>query len=127
MLPNRMSLPKKTEDRLRRIKQYTGISPNIFSRIAFFRSIESGYLYQNERIALDGPLVLDKVTWLGETMEIAELLLAEHYPELEAPELREAWAAHVTNGILGLHTVRKLSDLQDALMNSTHTITYNDG
>ena len=35
MLPNRMNLSKTTEDQLKLLKQRTGISPNVSSRIAF--------------------------------------------------------------------------------------------
>lgn len=54
----------------------TGVTPNVAARIAFFRSIESGFRYQGDPRKLDGSLVLDKITWLGDTTQITELLLA---------------------------------------------------
>ncbi|HHO0884150.1 DndE family protein [Aeromonas hydrophila] len=60
----------------KRLKSMTGVTPNVAARIAFFRSIESGFRYQGDPRKLDGSLVLDKITWLGDTTQITELLLA---------------------------------------------------
>ena len=117
MLPNRMNLPKRTEDRLRRLKQHTGISPNVSARIAFFRSYEKGFTYQNSEIKLDGSLTLDKITWLGDTRLYIELLLNEKYPGLESKELAKAWAAHVEEGVAGLHSQKTICEFSESIMN----------
>lgn len=36
MLPNRMVLSRQTEDQLKKLKGYTGITPNVAARLAFF-------------------------------------------------------------------------------------------
>lgn len=36
MLPNRMVLSRQTEEQLKRLKGYTGITPNVAARLAFF-------------------------------------------------------------------------------------------
>lgn len=82
MLPNRMSLTRSTEEQLKKLKGYTGITPNVSARIAFFRSIESNFRYQGQEAKLDGTLVLDKYTWLGETGEVTELMLKMYYQDL---------------------------------------------
>ncbi|EPL3704364.1 DndE family protein [Morganella morganii] len=43
MLPNRLQLNNRVKDHLKRLKVSTGVSPNISSRIDFFRSVESEY------------------------------------------------------------------------------------
>ncbi|WP_156506441.1 DndE family protein, partial [Oleiphilus sp. HI0117] len=43
MLPNNFRLFQDTEDKLKKLKTKTGITPNISARIAFFCSIEHGY------------------------------------------------------------------------------------
>ncbi|WP_413698555.1 DndE family protein [Psychromonas sp. KJ10-10] len=94
MLPNRMNLNRTTEERLKKLKQFTGISPNVSSRIAFYRSIESDFRYSAESAKkLDGSLVLDKVTWLGDTQLITELTLKLTYPELDEKGKMAAWAS----------------------------------
>ena len=45
MLPNRMQLTKTVEDQLKRLKSNTDITPNVSARIAFFRSVESGFTF----------------------------------------------------------------------------------
>ena len=116
MLPNRMNLNRTTEDQLKKLKQFTGIAPNVSSRIAFYRSIESNFRYSPETAKkLDGSLVLDKVTWLGDTQLITELTLKLTYPELDEKEKMAAWAAHVEDGIASLRNHKQLIDLSLAV------------
>ncbi|ECG8513413.1 DNA sulfur modification protein DndE [Salmonella enterica subsp. salamae] len=117
MLPNRMALNRQTEDQLKKLKGYTGITPNVAARLAFFRSVESEFRYLPERDTkkLDGSLVLDKITWLGETLQATELVLKMLYPHLEQKTMIKAWAAHVEDGIAALRNHRSLKDLVQAL------------
>lgn len=117
MLPNRMQLNKKTEEQLKKLKSYTGLTPNISARIAFFRSIESGFkcIDNQKNYKLDGGLVLDKITWLGETVLITELLLKMHYPDVNDKEMVRIWAAHVEDGISALRNYRSLNNICSAL------------
>ncbi len=117
MLPNRMQLSRQTEEQLKRLKGYTGITPNIAARLAFFRSVESGFRFSTERDnkKLDGSLVLDKITWLGETLQTTELMLKMLYPQIEQKDLIKAWAAHVEDGIAALRNHRGLSALAKSI------------
>ncbi|MEN4573834.1 DNA sulfur modification protein DndE [Pantoea agglomerans] len=112
MLPNRMQLSRQTEEQLKKLKVYTGITPNIAARLAFFRSVESDFLYLPERdsLKLDGTLVLDKITWLGETIKATELVLTMLYPNLEHKAMLKAWAAHVEDGIAAMRNYRNIKD-----------------
>ncbi|MFP1870058.1 DNA sulfur modification protein DndE [Lonsdalea quercina] len=112
MLPNRMVLSRQTEDQLKKLKGYTGITPNVAARLAFFRSVESEFRYSPERDSkkLDGSLVLDKITWLGETLQATELVLKMLYPQLDRKAMIKAWAAHVEDGIASLRNHRSLKD-----------------
>ncbi|END5526664.1 DNA sulfur modification protein DndE [Vibrio vulnificus] len=111
MLPNRMNLTRTTEEQLKKLKGYTGITPNVSARIAFFRSIESDFRYQGQEAKLDGSLVLDKYTWLGETSDVTELVLKMYYPKLDAKEYQQAWAAHVEDGIASIRNHKALGVL----------------
>lgn len=110
MLPNRMMLSRQTEDQLKRLKGYTGITPNVAARLAFFRSVESEFRYSPGRDTkkLDGSLVLDKITWLGETLQATELVLKMLYPQLDQKTMIKAWAVHVEDGIAGLRNHKNL-------------------
>lgn len=109
MLPNRMQLTKQTEEQLKRLKIYTGITPNVSARLAFFRSIESGFRYQGDDRKLDGALVLDKITWLGDTAQVTELVLSMTYPDLDQKALTKAWAAHVDDGLSNVRNHKNLN------------------
>ncbi len=117
MLPNRMVLSRQTEDQLKKLKGYTGVTPNVAARLAFFRSVESEFRYSPERDAkkLDGSLVLDKITWLGETLQATELVLKMLYPQTVQKDIIKAWAAHVEDGIAGLRNYRTLLSIVNAL------------
>lgn len=112
MLPNRMQLSRQTEEQLKKLKGYTGVTPNVAARLAFFRSVESEFRYSPEEGSkkLDGSLVLDKITWLGETLQTTELVLKMLYPQLEQSSIIKAWAAHVEDGISSLRNYRNLKD-----------------
>ncbi|EPL3704357.1 DNA sulfur modification protein DndE [Morganella morganii] len=112
MLPNRMQLSRQTEEQLKKLKGYTGITPNVAARLAFFRSVESEFRYSPEQDnkKLDGTLVLDKITWLGETLQATELVLKMLYPKAEQKEVVKAWAAHVEDGIASLRNHKNLKN-----------------
>ncbi|MDY1000338.1 DNA sulfur modification protein DndE [Pantoea agglomerans] len=117
MLPNRMQLARRTEDQLKKLKTYTGISPNVLARLAFFRSIETEFRYSPDRdnSRLDGTLILDKITWLGETQQTTELVLKMLYPNLIQRDIVKAWALHVDDGIATLRNYKNLKDLATAI------------
>lgn len=117
MLPNRMQLSRQTEEQLKKLKGYTGITPNVAARLAFFRSVESEFRYSPERDSkkLDGILVLDKITWLGETLQTTELVLKMLYPQLEQRMLIKAWAAHVEDGVAAIRNHKNLKSITQAL------------
>lgn len=117
MLPNRMALSRQTEEQLKKLKGYTGMTPNVAARLAFFRSVESEFRYSPERDSkkLDGSLMLDKITWLGETLQTTELVLKMLYPQMAQKDMIKAWAAHVEDGISALRSYRNLKDLSQAL------------
>jgi DNA sulfur modification protein DndE len=116
MLPNRMQLNRVVEDQLKKLKSYSGITPNIASRIAFFKSIESGYIFHESfEYKLDGSLVLDKFTWLGKSQLITELLLKTKYPKYTDKQLQAAWASHIEHGISSLRNHKSVLGFFDTL------------
>ncbi|QMJ02102.1 DNA sulfur modification protein DndE [Citrobacter freundii] len=118
MLPNRMQLTRQTEEQLKKLKGFTGITPNVAARIAFFRSVESEFrfLLETDNRKLDGQLVLDKITWLGETVQPTELILKMLYPDISEKEMIRAWAAHVDDGIASLRNYRSLNNFCNAII-----------
>lgn len=117
MLPNRMVLSRQTEEQLKKLKGYTGVTPNVAARLAFFRSVDSEFRYYPERDSkkLDGSLILDKITWLGETLQATELVLKMLYPQMDQKMFIKAWAAHVEDGISSLRNHKNLKGFIFAL------------
>ena len=112
MLPHTMWLKKSVEEQLQNLKVKTGVTPNVAARIAFFRSVEKGFVFdKNKDYKLSGSLKLDKHTWLGKTQIATELLLKQRYPEYSDKELQTAWAAHVEDGIASLRNSKSLLGL----------------
>lgn len=99
-LPNTLWLSKSAEERLKKQKEETGLTPNIGARLAFFKSVESGFVFDPiQQHPLNGALKLDKVTWLGKTQMATELMLKMLYPQFNEKEMWSAWAAHVNAGL----------------------------
>ncbi len=115
MLPTKLKLSKSTDEQLRKLKSHIGVSANITARIAFFRSVESGFRYKGQETKLDGSLDLNKLVWLGDTCDITELVLKMYYPDYSAAQYQQAWAAHVEDGIASLRNYRSLLDLAGSI------------
>ncbi len=116
MLPNRLQLNARVEEQLKRLKIATGVSPNISARIAFFRSVESGFrLDYKGGYRTDGKMIMDKATWLGDTSIATELVLRMFYQNLDGKELMQAWAAHVEDGIASLRNYKNVLELAEAI------------
>lgn len=114
MLPQTMWLKKAVEEQLQLLKGKTGVTPNVAARIAFFRSIEKGFIFNKEKdYKLSGSLKLDKFTWLGKTQMVTELLLKQRYPEYSDKELQTAWAAHVEDGVSAIRNQNSISNFID--------------
>ncbi|MCO6356271.1 DNA sulfur modification protein DndE [Pseudoalteromonas shioyasakiensis] len=112
MLPQTMWLNKAVEEQLQTLKGKTGVTPNVAARIAFFRSIEKGFVFdRNADYKLSGSLKLDKHTWLGKTQQVTELLLKQRYPAYSDKELQTAWAAHVEDGIARIRSLDNINIL----------------
>ena len=115
MLPNRLQLSNRVEEQLKRLKTATGVAPNISSRIAFFRSVEWGFLFDGYDYKTDGKMSMDKAVWLGDTCNAVELILKMLYPDLDGRKLMQAWASHVEDGIASLRNHKDLIELSLAL------------
>ncbi|EAY5892099.1 DNA sulfur modification protein DndE [Salmonella enterica] len=115
MLPNRLQINSRVEDQLRRLKNATGIAPNISARIAFFRSVESGYRFYEEDYKTDGKMSMDKAVWLGDTCVATELVLKMIYPEFDGKKMMQAWASHVEDGIASLRNYKSVIEFAEVI------------
>ncbi|EAT12953.1 DNA sulfur modification protein DndE [Bermanella marisrubri] len=108
MLPNEMKITDNAFHSLRRFHSNTGITINIGARLAFFKSIESGYTYDGREME-PRQRSLSKHVWLGELEQVVELLLKDKYPDMHQKELYKAWNAHVEDGSASIEGKTNLS------------------
>ncbi|MBH8581095.1 DndE family protein [Bisbaumannia pacifica] len=98
MLPDKkISLTKKAEDKLKRIKQTTGENVNQLANERFFTSLEKGVILSNrekERPAM-GDIKLEKSAWLGDCQSVVEAALKRLYPNVTKDEAAILWALHI--------------------------------
>lgn len=112
MLPNKMRISERALKSLLRFQTNTGLTPNIGARIAFFKSIEGNYRYNPNRSNVDTKgRELDKHSWLGDHLEIVEMLLRQKYPTFNNRELYNAWNKHVDDGAAMIEATKNLSAL----------------
>lgn len=99
MLPNRFCLTRNTEEKLKREKVRTGVSPNFLARELFFKSIEKGPITSSDQEFDSGQMILEKSIWLGELEIITELALKNAYGNIGKTEAAKKWALHVERAI----------------------------
>ncbi|WP_349618327.1 DNA sulfur modification protein DndE [Azotobacter salinestris] len=110
MLPHKMKISDKAFNALKRLQNNTGLTVNVGARLAFFASIERGYVWSGEEIELK-QRELDKYTWLGDYGDLVEMLLKQKYPSLEVKDYYKAWGSHVDDGAFILESKISLSNL----------------
>ncbi|WP_433924552.1 DndE family protein [Vreelandella sp. 21] len=103
MLPDRkISLTKKAEERLKRIKQSTGQSVNQLANEKFFLSLETNAKFdvRNSEKPTMGDIKLEKSTWLGECQTLVEVSLKNLYPSANEDDAALLWALHIESTII---------------------------
>lgn len=110
MLPQKMKISDKAFNSLRRLQNNTGLTVNIGARLAFFASIERGFTWDGSDIEFK-QRELDKYTWLGDHVDLVEMLLKQKYPSLEVKDYYKAWGSHVDDGAIILERTPKISRL----------------
>jgi DNA sulfur modification protein DndE len=110
MLPQKMKISERAFTSLRRLQNNTGLTVNIGARLAFFASMERGFTWEGEDVQ-PTQRELDKYTWLGDYVDVVEMLLKQKYPNLEAKDHYKAWGSHVDDGALIIEVTNSLSSL----------------
>ncbi|SBS27234.1 hypothetical protein MSP8887_00581 [Marinomonas spartinae] len=110
MLPQKMKISDRAFTSLRRLQNNTGLTVNIGARLAFFSSIERGHTWKGEEIELK-QRELDKYTWLGDHVNLVEMLLKQKYPNLDEKNYYKAWASHIDDGSMEIENKQNLIDI----------------
>lgn len=96
-----MKISERAFTSLRRLQSNTGLTVNVGARLAFFASMERGFTWEGEDVQ-PTQRELDKYTWLGDYVDVVEMLLKQKYPKLEARDYYKAWGSHVDDGSIEL-------------------------
>lgn len=112
MLPNRVSLSTNATGKLRYMKQNTGLTPNILSRIAIMKAIDAGGSLRNAGVQDSEGQVLSRDVLFGDHAEVYDVILAQyvHENELDIP-LQDVIAALIEIGVHKMGHVKKVQDL----------------
>ena len=112
MLPSRVSLSKNATGKLRFMKQTTGLTPNILSRIAMMKAIETGDSLGNAGVHDNEGQVLSRDVLFGDHAEVYDAILTQyiHEKDINIP-LHDAIAALIEIGVHKMGHVKKIQDL----------------
>lgn len=112
MLPNRVSLSQTATDKLRYLKQHTGLTPNILSRIAIMLAIREGSNLENAGVADYDGQVLSRDILFGDHSDTYNVLIHQylHDKDIDIP-VSQAITAMIEIGVFKMGHVKKVSDL----------------
>jgi DNA sulfur modification protein DndE len=72
--------------------------------------MERGFTWEDEDVQ-PTQRELDKYTWLGDYVDVVEMLLKQKYPNLEAKDYYKAWGSHVDDGSLLIESDKSLTNV----------------
>ena len=112
MLPNRIALSNTATGKLRYMKQNTGLTPNILSRIAIMKAIESGGNLKNAGVQDNEGQVLSRDVLFGDHAEVYEVLLDQFVYENKISEpIHDVICALIEIGVHKMGHVKKIQNL----------------
>ena len=111
-LPNRIKLSKKATDRLRTLRQRTGVTPNVLARIAIMRALETSTDLSNSGVNDAAGQELNRDVLFGDLAEYFELLI-QYYVEKNdiAEPIRDVVVALIEIGVHKISHVKTVSEL----------------
>ena len=112
MLPNRVALSNNATGKLRYMKQNTGLTPNILSRIAIMKAIEAGGSIKNAGVEDSEGQVLSRDVLFGDHASVYDALISQymHENDIENPT-QEVISALIEIGVHKMGHVKKIQDL----------------
>lgn len=115
-LPNRVKLSTHATERLKMLKGWTGLTPNIVARISIMLVIRDNVSLQNSGLQDTDGQEISKSVLFGEHSDIYELLLTEYFQKCEIDELRgEEISKLIEIGVHKLGHVRSLEQIASVL------------
>jgi len=112
MLPNRIRLSQKATSKLQYIKNNTGLTPNILSRIAIMLAIKEGGGLANAGVSDYEGQELDKSILFGEYTDVYDVMINQYIFDnnLDLP-IKQIVTALVEIGVHKMGHIKQLSDV----------------
>lgn len=112
ILPNRVSLSSNATSKLRNLKSRTGLTPNILSRIAIAKALESTSSLDNAGVVDTDGQVLGKDVLFGEYDLVYEVLIKQYIEENKISEpLQNVIAALIEIGVYKIGHVKNIQQI----------------
>ncbi|MAY03699.1 MAG: hypothetical protein CMQ38_12070 [Gammaproteobacteria bacterium] len=112
MLPNRISLSQNATGKLRYMKQNTGLTPNILSRIAIMKALEDGSSIKNAGVADQEGQVLSRDVLFGDHALIYDVLINQYIHDNQLSEpTQDVICALIEIGVHKMGHIKKIQDL----------------
>lgn len=112
MLPNRVRLSTKASQKMQYLKNQTGITPNILSRVAIMLAIREESNLSNAGVADFDGQVLDKSVLFGDHTDIYDVIINQfiHEQNIEG-DTAKTIASLVEIGVHKMGHIKNLSNL----------------
>jgi len=111
-IPNRIKLSKKATDRLRMIRQRTGVTPNVLARVAIMKALETSTEITNAGVNDTDGQELNRDVLFGDLTSSFELLLQFYIEKNNITEpIKEVVVALIEIGVHKIGHVKSLSDI----------------
>ena len=110
ILPNRVSLSINATNKLRNLKAHTGLTPNILSRVAITKALETATSLNNAGVADADGQVLSKDVLFGEHELVYEVLIKQYIEENKISESVQNVIAALIE--IGVHKIGHAKNIQ---------------
>ena len=112
ILPNRIALSQNATNKLRNMKSHTGLTPNILSRIAITKAIETTSSLKNAGVADTEGQILRREVLFGEHEQVYEVLIQQYIYDnnIEEP-ISEVISALIEIGVHKLGHVKNIQQI----------------
>ena len=111
-LPNRIKLSKKATDRLRMLRQRTGVTPNVLARIAIMKALETSTDLSNAGVNDADGQELNRDVLFGDLASSFELLLQFYIEKNHIVEpIKDVIEGLIEIGVHKIGHIKNVSDL----------------
>jgi len=112
MLPNQIQLSTKATNKMQHIKNKTGLTPNISSRIAIMLAMKEGTSLKNAELEDQNGQVLNKGILFGEHLEVYDVLINQYIYNNDIDlDIKKTIASLIEIGVHKMGHIKNLSDV----------------